>query len=441
MAQNPRNICDLYAYITNLVNHSINSTDFIEKYKNSPTDFTRDSPLIFPILFTFLINLLRSSNQDELDKFFKQVNGWEISQRVVTDSAFSQARKKLKHEAFIDISQRMCQAFYEQYPWKTWLGFRLVAIDGSTIKIKGDDYCKHYFGLIDNGTETPYALARVSQCYDVINHISLAANITPNSIGERELALEHIHSIPNLNDLLLFDRGYPGFCFFRQILDSGRQFCARAAVGSWTTITEPFLQSGLKEQIVEYAPSKEIKAECNRLGISSASMKLRLIRIELKSGETEILITSLIDEKLYSYNLFNELYHLRWPVEEAYKTLKCRIQIETFTGKSVLAVKQDFFARILMFNLTSMLIAPVDEQAKSKSSETKLDYKVNRTEAFRKMKEFGILLFFRKSIDKIIERLHQFFMKNLTAIRLNRSFPRKINKKKTQFAFAYQPIS
>ena len=43
-------------------------------------------------------------------------------------------------------------------------------------------------------------------------------------------------------------------------------------------------------------------------------MTLRLIRIELSSGETEILITSLTDCKKFSYQLFKELYHLRWPV-------------------------------------------------------------------------------------------------------------------------------
>ena len=432
---------DFCANIITLVNNSINSTDFITKYKNSPVDFTRNSVLNFPTLFTFLINLLSSSNQDELDKYFKQVHGWEIPQTVVTDSAFSQARKKLKQEAFSDLSTKICQYFYEQYSWNTWLGFRLLAIDGSTINIKGDAYCKSYFGLIDNGSETPYALARVSQCYDVLNHICLAAEIGPNSIGEREMALDHIQAIPNLKDLLILDRGYPGFCFFRQLLNSGRQFCARIATGSWTTITEPFLKSGVNEQIVDYLPSKEIKAECKRLGLSSAPMKLRLIRIELKTGETEILITSLVEKELYPYELFDELYHLRWPVEEAYKILKCRIQIENFTGKSVLAVKQDFFARIFMFNLTSMLIAPIDEKAETKSKNTKLDYKVNRTHAFRKMKEFGILLFLRKSIGQIINGLHQFFMKKLTPIRLNRSFPRNNSKKKSKFAFAYKPIS
>ena len=434
-------ISDFCANIINIVKNSITSKDFIDHNKYSPSDFTRKSPLDFATLFTFMINLIRSSNQNELEKFFKQIKGQEMSDCEVSDSAFSQARKKMNYSAFIEVNTECVKAFYQDYPWKTWNQFRLLGIDGSTIKIYGDDYCKSFFGLIDNGSETPYALARISQCYDVLNHITLDASICPNSVGEREMALAHLNMISPFNDLILFDRGYPGFCFFRQIIDSGRQLCARVAVGSWTSITEPFIQSGLNEQIIEYVPSNDIKAECKRLGLSTNPMTLRLIRIELKTGETEVLITSLTDVETYPHDLFEELYHLRWPVEEAYKSLKCKLEIEKFSGKSVLAVKQDFFAKILMFNLTSMLIAPIDEQIKSKMENHKHDYKVNRTRAFAKMKEFGILLFVRDSIKYIINRLHKLFMVRPTQIRLNRSFQRKKDRKKFQYAFAYQPIS
>ena len=434
-------LSDLCANIVTLIRNTINSTDFIEKYKNSPEDFTRKSLLNFPTLFSFITNNLRSSNQHELDEFFRVINGNELPDIEVTSGAFSQARRKLNFQAFCDIISLIRDVFYQTFPWKTWKGFRLLAIDGSAIKIKeADDYCKHYFGLIDNGSDTPYALARISQCYDVLNHITLAAEISPNSIGERELALEHLAAIESINDLILLDRGYPGFCFFRQILDSKRHFCARVAVGSWTSITKPFLESGFNEQIIEYKPSKNIQAECKQLGLSCAPMSLRLIRIELSSGETEVLITSLTDCEKFSYLLFEELYHLRWPVEEAYKILKCRIEIENFSGKSLLAIKQDFFANVLMFDITSILIHPSDQEADSKSSTTKLDYKVNRTEALRKMKSFGILMLFKDRINYIIKRLHKFFIHNLTAIRKNRTFQRKKNRKYIKFAFAYKPM-
>ena len=94
-----------------------------------------------------------------------------------------------------------------------------------------------------------------------------------------------------------------------------------------------------------------------------------------------------------------------------------------------------------MFDITSMIIAPIDEKAECKSQITILDYKVNRTEALRKMKNFGILMFFRKSTTNIINRLHKFFIANLTAIRKNRSFKRKKNTKKVKFAFAYKPMT
>ncbi len=88
-----------------------------------------------------------------------------------------------------------------------------------------------------------------------------------------------------------------------------------------------------------------------------------------------------------------------------------------------------------------MLITPIDEQLEVKIKNDKHDYKVNRTRALAKMKEFGILLFFRDSINYIIERLHKLFFIRPTQIRLNRSFQRKKDRKKFQFAFAYQPIS
>ncbi len=123
------------ANIITLVKETINSIDFIEKYKNSPEDFTRKSPLDFPTLFYFITNLLRSSNQHELDEFFRLINGNELPDLEVTGSAFSQARRKLNYQAFCEVISLLCQAFYKSCPWKTWHGFRLLAIGCNTEKL------------------------------------------------------------------------------------------------------------------------------------------------------------------------------------------------------------------------------------------------------------------------------------------------------------------
>ena len=51
---------------------------------------------------------------------------------------------------------------------------------------------------------------------------------------------------------------------------------------------------------------------CSYLGIDTAPLKVRLIKVFLDSGETEILITSLLNQSIYNYSIFKDLYHLRW---------------------------------------------------------------------------------------------------------------------------------
>ena len=83
-------------------------------------------------------------------------------------------------------------------------------------------------------------------------------------------------------------------------------------------------------------------------------LQLRLIRIQ-NGDKVQVLITSLIDTKRYPIEIFYDLYHSRWPVEEDYKFIKCRMELENFSGKSVLSVYQDFHAKIFTKNLVSIL--------------------------------------------------------------------------------------
>ncbi|MDL1967867.1 MAG: hypothetical protein LWW97_04800 [Deltaproteobacteria bacterium] len=63
------------------------------------------------------------------------------------------------------------------------------------------------------------------------------------------------------------------------------------------------------------------------MGLDTSPLRLRLVRIELESGEVEALITSLTDLQTYPHDIFMNLYHKRWPVEEDYKMMKTRIEV------------------------------------------------------------------------------------------------------------------
>jgi IS4 transposase len=52
-------------------------------------------------------------------------------------------------------------------------------------------------------------------------------------------------------------------------------------------------------------------------------------------GEPEVLVSSLTDLQAYPTALFADLYFQRWGVEEDYRVLKSRLNIENYSNISV----------------------------------------------------------------------------------------------------------
>ena len=71
---------------------------FKSKHRLSPHSFTRHRLLNFPTLILVLLNLRKSAAQVELDQFFKATEEQHHALKVVTKSAFFQARKQLSKQ-------------------------------------------------------------------------------------------------------------------------------------------------------------------------------------------------------------------------------------------------------------------------------------------------------------------------------------------------------
>ena len=414
------------------------SHDFMNRHRRNKKDFTRQRCLTFAIVVIFLFNLVKRALQDELDEFFKLLKGEEVAVRTVTKSAFTQARKKLKYEAFVELNQVQVAYFYDHFEPQTWYGFRLVAVDGSTSELPRTPEIMEHFGVWHPAQGDPCPLARVSQMFDVLNKVTLDAIISPKDVGERALAALHFAMLKT-GDLVLSDRGYPAFWLFVLILAQEAHFCARMPLGIWQ-IVDQFVATGSAEQIVTLHPSYEAIKECRFRGLPTDPITVRLVRVELDTGEVEVLVTSLMDTVAYPVAVFKDLYHRRWPVEENYKVMKCRIEIENFSGKSVLAVYQDFHAKVFSMNLTAVLAHPAQKVVEQESQGKKYAYQINVTNALSKMKDTIALLFQRTPIRPILKRLWQVIIQTVEPIRPGRSYPRKRRVKRKRFAMTYKPI-
>ena len=166
------------------------------------------------------------------------------------------------------------------------------------------------------------------------------------------------------------------------------------------------------------------------------------MRVELESGESEVLVTSLIDAEKYPHQLFAELYHDRWPIEEDYKIMKCRIEIENFSGKSPLSVYQDFHAAVFSKNITAMLVASTREKVASATASRILVYKSNFTQALSTMRDTIVVLLqgSRKTIFKIISDLLETIAKAVEPVRPGRKFPHNHKRAQRKCCLNYKPI-
>lgn len=414
------------------------SDDFKDRNRTSPRFFTRTRSLPFSTLILFLINLRKSSTRTELDNFFKTLNNSDIAKISVSPSAFSQARLKLKPGAFIELNSLQNRNFYNHADPKTWHGYNLIAFDGSKCKLPNKQAIAEHFGLMHPRNGGPIPMARISQMFDVLNKITLDAIIAPMKTGEHELASYHVLQLRPV-DLVLMDRGYPAFWLFKMILTAGANFCARISYKKWTVVNK-FYQSGQIDQIVTLSPSAVSKKTCRELGIGTEPLRLRLIRVELPSGETEILITSLTDSDAHPHHLFADLYHHRWPVEEDYKIMKSRLELENWSGESAHSVYQDFHAKVFIKNLAAVLVHPAQEIIAQKTAHRKHRYQVNFTQVLSKIKNSVVLLFNKPDLNRLLSDLIDVFVKIIEPVRPGRKYDRKKKSGGKRFYPAYKPI-
>jgi thiol-disulfide isomerase/thioredoxin len=365
-------------------------------------------------------------------------NNKELSEQFVTQSAFSQARMKIKPEAFKELSNDCVQYFYSNYHIKKWNGFRLVGIDGSEVMLpKNEETVKQYGEYTTNLMNKTIVIARLSKAYDLLNDISIDAKLINRAIGEHTLANQHFEYLKK-GDLILYDRGYPSYDLFKNTLASGCHFCARVAISNWN-VAKRLIESREKETIAEIIPGRDLAKKYKQQCIDYEPIKCRFICIELPTGEKEVLITSLVDMDVYPYEIFQGLYHKRWNVEESYKKDKHRLQLENFSGTTIIAILQDFYATILLGNITSIFSSNLALQINRKRKNTKYKYQINITTALAKVKEILALLFTRLNILELLEKLINMFLSNIAPIKPNRSFIRNKDKRKRYYK-GYLPL-
>ena len=395
--------------------------------------FTRNRKLIFSNLILFIIKI-KGAIQRELDEFYKSLNQSDFKIRQITKGGLTQARAKLNEWAFVRLNEVASNTFYEEAEYYTWHGMRTLAVDGTRLMLPNHPSIIKEFGQHNFGpkADSPRSMAMASMLYDVLNQVTIDAQIAPYAASEKELLSKHLDKVKK-GDLLLLDRGYPSFLLLFMLQAKGIEFCVRLKDNWWLKVKE-FSESDEKERIVSFTlPKKDRSKLAAYPHIQDTAISCRLVKVELESGEIEILCTSLTDAKCYTHEEFESLYHYRWNEEEAYKLLKSRIELEDFSCKTARGIKQDFHAKMFLMTLCAVYAHPIEERVRAeyKSDENrKYDQKINRTNAMSMTLDVIIPIFVRKQYKKALKAFDEIVSGTREIVRPDRVVPRKKRPKK-----------
>jgi hypothetical protein len=419
----------------------VSQEEFKQRHRADEHCFVRRRALSFACTLLLVLQKTMRSVQLHLNDFLAQLAGQEWA-RSVTGAAWTQARAKLKAQAFIEFNQHaILEVVYElpsTFEVRRWRNFRVVAIDSSLLRLPEELGAE--FGWVEcqnqQGRTGRYAQGRLSTAYDVLNHLGLEAKLVPWKTGERVLAAEHLKSL-HPTDLAVTDRGYAGYEWFARQLQVCRHFVCRCEANSFGIVRELFAQNEAGRSVVVKLRSYREQLAALRAAGLPEEIEVRFVTLRLPGGELEVLATSLLDEALYPTDCFYELYRLRWGVETYYEVLKGRLALENFSGRTAEAVRQDLYATVFLSNLETVITRQAQQRLDQISQHRQHPVQVNRAVSFHAIKSHVIsLLGSTQPTAEVLRQLEEVFLQKPTSIRSGREVPRK--KRSGWISYHYQ---
>ena len=293
-------------------------------------------------MIAFLLNAPRAGLQPELNAFFD--HALEAGLTIPpTKSALCQARRQLSPEAVRSLIGLSARSIAKHCEVPRWHGLRVLALDSTVLRVPAVPECAEYFGGMNTSGGRFRALARASALLDVARDCFVDAYVGGYSEDDRSLAQHHLPAL-GTQDLLVMDRGYPSRALFAQLARQGVKFCARLS-HNWSEARR-VSRGSVADQVCEF-------------GSPEAPQPLRILRHVLPNGTILVLITNLMDAGMTPED-FASLYRGRWRIEECFKLIKARLQVENWSGVLPHTVEQDFYASLVHANCAAALALEAD---------------------------------------------------------------------------------
>lgn len=356
----------------------------------------------------------------------------------ITKQAVSEKRQFIDSQVYIDMNGSLISKIYaHKDEMTTFKGFNVYAIDGSIVEIPNTKLTREEFEIPEK-TELmkDTSTARISCMADTKWDFIISSNITNKSTSEIEHALMHLDDVKNKIDLTktitTYDRFYNSIeiMFKTMLLDSYFIICGKTH--TFKKQQNKMKKEGKTDETHEI--NNFFTEEVKKFARKTREIKVRIVFVKLKTGETETLFTNLPKEIATPEEL-KELYGTRWTIEKNYDRLKNKLHIEKFTGKKKIIIEQDFYSHIYLLNILISLKHDAEEEITRKPKETtkyKYVYKSNVNTLIGNIKEEMPLLLTddKEEIKQIVEEILDIARKDLVYTKIKAPTNKERDKKK-----------
>lgn len=284
----------------------------------------------------------------------------------VTEEAFAQARQRMPMAFWVALIAVLAERFQQDHSQHChFRGFRLLAMDGTTLTLPRAERLRAHYGTPKNGSRkkaAPQARMVMLTLPDV--RMPVAYEVSPLATSEPELAMRLTRHLQP-GDLNLVDRGFISYGLFWAIQQQGAFFGTRLKKNiNYKKLRE----LGPDDLLVEWKP-KDSRGKWKKMGLAR-SIRLRVIHYQIPGFRPSAIVTNVLDPKRLSRDDWVRLtdncedqgrfkpglYHRRWQIETSFCELKVVLQAKHLRSHTPASVEYELAGRVVYYLLIRWLI-------------------------------------------------------------------------------------
>lgn len=414
------------------------------KYILTPRAFAGDGKWNFNDFIVYILANKGKSATLEIENFVEKYFN-DNDDKSMTKQALSQQRMKIDSFIFKDMNIEFVELFIKSEEYESdYKNYSIYAVDGFKSEIPNTPESRNWANIEDDSLRySKPARTLCSTIIDVKYGIVLDSIIGKSNSNEREMLKKHIETLKEVidfkNTILLLDRGYYSLELKLLLEKHNIHYVFRLAsniyqkeISAMEKCDENLKIKNTAERRKSINDENILKKAEKELWIEARVIKMPIINTHDKE-ETLILLTDLPEKEFNMYEIAG-LYAERWEIEVNYDRLKNKIEIENYSGKSELIIKQDFYASIYLFNLSMILKNNIQKHLERKNKKKRenegKEYRTNFNVLIGRIKNKILELFTsnKQKIKKILNKIINKSLKTTYLYDFNR--PKKQYKEK-----------